>query len=69
MTIVVKKPLAILAVLPSLAWAHPGHGATEPDSVQHYLLEPLHVVMIVAAIAAIGGAIAFWRSRRANSNE
>ncbi len=23
-------------------WAHPGHGATESDSVQHYLIEPTH---------------------------
>jgi hypothetical protein len=34
------------------AAAHPGHGQSEPTSVWHYLTEPLHVAVALAAVAA-----------------
>ena len=39
------------------AFIHPGHGTTDPSSWRHYLTEPVHVVVLVAAIAI---AVAVW---------
>ena len=36
-----------------LAFAHPGHGTTEPSSWLHYLTEPVHVATIAAAAIAV----------------
>ncbi|MCA9074324.1 MAG: hypothetical protein R3B91_14635 [Planctomycetaceae bacterium] len=36
--------------------AHPGHGTTDPQSVTHYVGEPVHalpLVLIVVAVAAL----------------
>ena len=59
--------LVVIASLPVLAWAHPGHG-DEPAGVglQHYLTEPLHVLPIVllAALSLIGGKALFIRRDR-----
>lgn len=41
-----------LWLAPSLAPAHPGHGATEPSSWTHYLTEPLHVGVLAAVTVA-----------------
>lgn len=45
--------LAILLLLPSIAFAHPGHGTTAPTSWSHYLTEPVHVVPLALAIVAV----------------
>jgi hypothetical protein len=40
----------------AVARAHPGHGTTDPSSVTHYVLEPVHatpLVVIVLAVVAI----------------
>ncbi len=55
--------------LPSTASAHPGHETTsaDPYSVQHYILEPLHLVPVVALfVLAIVGYVAFvrWHTNR-----
>jgi hypothetical protein len=47
--------LWVVAVLcaPTLAQAHPGHGHTDPRSPSHYAIEPVHVVPVVIAVAAL----------------
>jgi hypothetical protein len=47
-----------------LAFAHPGHGDTEPDSWLHYLTEPVHVIGLVAAIAIVAVAVIGLRAFR-----
>jgi len=54
----------------SLASFHPGHGTTQPGSVVHYLVEPVHVVSVVLAVAALvvaAGALWFALLRKANN--
>jgi putative copper export protein len=58
--------LAIICMLvPAIAFAHPGHGASEPDSWLHYLTEPVHVIPLAIAVslAVITGLA--WRRLRA----
>lgn len=41
--------------LGTTAWAHPGHGATEPGELVHYLVEPIHgwgLLLVAVLIAA-----------------
>jgi len=47
-----------------LAFAHPGHGDTEPESWSHYLNEPVHVLGLAAAIAIILVAVLGLRAIR-----
>lgn len=54
--------VAMVAVSPAAAMAHPGHGQTPPESVLHFFLEPVHAVVIIAAAAGI--AIAFRLLRK-----
>lgn len=47
------------------ALAHSGHGGTEPDSISHYLLEPLHVAAAATAVVAVVAFAAYRvRARR-----
>lgn len=54
--------------LPAAALAHPGHGHTDPNTLQHYLLEPQHLLLLVGGGFAIGLVFRrlrlFWRARR-----
>lgn len=63
-----KRATSLLAALvassPIVAHAHPGHGTTDPDSWAHYLTEPVHVVTLVAALAAATGIGVAWRRAR-----
>lgn len=46
--------------------AHPGHGATPPDSLRHYVLEPVHglpLLLLVAAVVAVTG-LHHWQRKR-----
>jgi hypothetical protein len=54
------------ATVPTLAWAHPGHGTTEPASVEHYLFEPVHAVPLVVLAVAVAAA-GLIKRRRARS--
>lgn len=58
--------LGLAAVVsPTLAWAHPGHGQTNPESVAHFALEPIHSVPVVALLLAVAAArLLLARSRR-----
>ena len=41
----------IFTLLPSLLFAHPGHGETEGFTIKHYMVEPEHVIVAVLALA------------------
>ena len=53
--------VALTALAPAVALAHPGHGHTEPASWTHYLTEPVHVVVLAASAALV---ILVHRARR-----
>jgi hypothetical protein len=44
------------------AWAHPGHGQTEPTSPAHYLVEPLHVAPVLLILLGAGATLV-WMFR------
>jgi hydrogenase/urease accessory protein HupE len=51
--------LLLVASMPVIALAHPGHGNTPPDSLGHYLLSlehtaPIATVCALAAMIALG---------------
>lgn len=54
----------VLCVVPMPAFAHPGHGTTEPDGWQHYLTEPLHVAITIALTAIVVASWFGYRRRR-----
>jgi hypothetical protein len=60
-SVVMKKSILLLnaciaaAALPALA--HEGHGNISSNNPLHYLAEPLHAVILVVALAAVGYAI------------
>jgi hypothetical protein len=53
-----------LSMLPTTAFAHPGHGHTAPGSWTHYLTEPVHVAAVAAAAVVVIGGAAVWRRLR-----
>ncbi len=53
------------ASIPATAFAHPGHGTTEPESWVHYLTEPVHVAMFAAAVSLGVVVVGGWRRARA----
>lgn len=52
---------ALFLLLPAAAAAHPGHGSVEADSALHYFAEPVHALLLAAALA--GGIVALWARR------
>lgn len=57
---------ALLALIPNLAHAHPGHGHTDPQSWTHYLTEPVHVAVLSAA--AVAGLVLLRARKRSRAN-
>ena len=60
-----KKTLAIIlamAFLPLMILAHEGHGSTEGFTVIHYIIEPLHVPIVILIITI--AVIIFLRRNR-----
>lgn len=51
-----------------VATAHPGHGTTDPASVAHQVVEPVHALpwMLLAGvlITLVGTGLMLWRNRR-----
>lgn len=58
--------VALLAAIPTTAFAHPGHGQTDPDGWTHYLTEPVHVAVIGAAVALAVAVGVSWRRSRSS---
>jgi hypothetical protein len=55
----------LFCLVPALAYAHPGHGTTDPSSWQHYLTEPVHVATLATAMALVVTTVLEIRRRRA----
>ena len=53
----------------SFAFAHPGHGRTDPASWRHYLIEPMHAFVLVAALIVIVFAVLSWRAARVRRSD
>ena len=56
-----------LLSVPTLVAAHPGHGTTDATGIVHYLTDPLHLSVAVAAVVAAAWMIAAARRRRQES--
>jgi hypothetical protein len=54
----------LLACVPSIAAAHPGHGDTSPHQWSHYLTEPLHIAVLAGSAFAVVIAGGAWRRAR-----
>lgn len=50
-------------------WAHPGHGATEPDSVSHYVIEPIHGWWILGGFVLLAVAVGIAFRAKATRKE
>lgn len=60
--------LLVISGFADFASAHPGHGRTEPQTLWHYVAEPLHGGalwggLVIVATAAIVGRRRFARRR------
>lgn len=54
----------LFLAIPGVTLAHPGHGSTEPSSITHFVLEPVHAVpLVVLGVLTVGMAL-FVRRRR-----
>ncbi len=52
---------------PALAWAHPGHGLSAGShGFLHYVTEPLHATLGLAAVGIIMTAFVVFKRRRQN---
>jgi putative copper export protein len=66
----IRISTALLVLLPATAFAHPGHGQTDPDSWVHYLTEPTHVISIAfATMTALAVAIGWRRVIKARTRK
>ena len=59
-----KKTILISTILlPVLASAHEGHGPVD-NGLAHYLLSPIHLIGVLAAIVAAVGLYKYYRTRK-----
>lgn len=58
-----------LWLLPTTAFAHPGHGHTPAGTWAHYLTEPIHVAALAAATVVVVGSAVIWRRLRGASED
>lgn len=49
---------------PATAMAHPGHGSTDPESLSHYLTDPLHASVLGLALGLVIACSIGWRRHR-----
>ena len=54
----------VFCFIPALAFAHPGHGTTDPSSWRHYLTEPVHVAVLASALALVVASVFEIRRRK-----
>jgi hypothetical protein len=52
---------SLLTLVPAVAFAHPGHGTTEPDGWAHYLTDPVHVTVLGGATLGVVLLARSWR--------
>lgn len=58
-----KSLMMLVAVLPTAAFAHDGHGTSSGSSLIHYLAEPAHLIPLLTVVA-IGWLLAKRRAKR-----
>ncbi len=60
----------LAAGFPSVAEAHPGHGNPEYEqSLLHYLLEPEHAMLLIAAVLLAGVLTWVWKTKPGPSDQ
>ena len=37
----------MMSLMPVAVMSHPGHGETEGFTITHYLVEPIHVIVVI----------------------
>jgi hypothetical protein len=65
-----RRSLTALSLIISSTsvWAHPGHQLLiSPDQPAHWLVEPAHAMMWLAALALVWSVRSGWRKLNANS--
>jgi hypothetical protein len=60
----VAVQIAVILAAADLAWAHPGHGTTDPDSIGHQLTEWVHAGPSWTLLAATAAATLWCIARR-----
>ena len=55
--------MAILAGFTTSLLAHPGHGMTDPDSVVHPVVEPIHGGWVLLGLVLFASAAVAWKVR------
>ncbi len=55
--------MLVLFGFPSALLAHAGHGTTPPDTVSHYVAEPVHVAPLLAIVVVIVAGISLLVAR------
>ncbi|MBX3437017.1 MAG: hypothetical protein KF861_05975 [Planctomycetaceae bacterium] len=55
--------VTIILGLAGTSQAHPGHGTTDPQTVAHYLTEPVHLAPLMAVVAVSAAAISLLAAR------
>jgi hypothetical protein len=55
---------SVLLSLPAQLLAHPGHGSTEPSSLEHYAIEPMHWMPVAGLVLGFAAAVVVARLRR-----
>lgn len=59
--------LLVVSAMPLVSLAHPGHGETGGYTITHYMVEPVHVVIAVAALSAIVFLVTRLRRKKQHS--
>lgn len=62
-----KTAVGIIAFLPTLAMAHPGHGHENPLSPDHYLANAEHSLPIALTLGVV--VFAVWKWKKATSKK
>jgi len=65
-----KKTIATISSFmlftPLITSAHPGHGETDGFTITHYMVEPVHLIVFLTALA---GSLLLIRSVRRNRQQ
>jgi len=63
-TLIVLSAILMSLVNVTELLAHPGHGATEGNSLVHFITEPVHIISFFAVLAVGTITVLWYRSRR-----
>ena len=61
--------ISAVTLLPAVALAHPGHGASDTARWMHYLTEPVHVAILGGAVLGAIVIGAPWRRTKRREHE